>query len=261
MAKSSVPQISVVVPAYNEEGFLGKCLESLVNQALDKKHYEVIVVDNASSDRTSEIAKKYPFKLIYEPKRSVVIARQAGVDKSKGKIIVSADADTVYPSNWLTKIKEDFEKYPDIMGIVGWIYFTSSPTLFNILFALEQEANLFLSRTTGKFPLIFAANFAFRRWALDKIGGYPDYLPELGDQQYLLFLLRKLGPIIVDKRIFCFTSSRRHNNLWKTILLDDGWHRLMGYSVNKIFGKQIIGPAPAIRLVQPQKSRFFRKAP
>jgi len=105
MAKR-LPLISAIIPAYNEENFIKDCLESLLNQDLDKNFYEIIVVNNASTDKTAEIVKKYPVKLYYQPKRSVVIARQTGVDKSKGKIIVSADADTTYPRHFLSEIKK-----------------------------------------------------------------------------------------------------------------------------------------------------------
>lgn len=90
--------ISVIVPAYNEQHYIKKCLESLMNQDLAKTFYEIIVIDNASTDKTSQIVKKLPVKLVYEPKRSVVKARQKGVNEALGSIVASADADTIYPS-------------------------------------------------------------------------------------------------------------------------------------------------------------------
>lgn len=249
MSTSIRPLISVVIPAYNEEKFLDKCLVSLMKQDLDKKYFEVIIVDNASTDKTSEVAQKYPFKLIYEPKRSVVIARQAGAEKSLGEIIVSADADTVYPPDWLSRIKYDFDKNPGIVGVVGWIYFTGASTSMNIFVDSNQQINLFVSKYSKKFPLCFAANMAFKKTALNKLGGYPTHLPELGDQQYILFRLQKLGRVIVDKRVYCFTSNRRHKKILKN-MLDNSWHRFIGYPVNRLAKKQVIGPAPAIRTVR-----------
>jgi len=251
-------KISVIIPAYNEEGEIGKCLDSLLKQNLDRSDFEVIVVDNASTDSTAKIVKKYPFRLISEPEKSVVIARQSGVNASCGKIIVSADADTIYPSGWLTQIKKDFAENSDLISLVGWIYYRGTPTIFNVLNGLSQKINQFLSLHSKRFPLAFAANLAFKKEALLKIGGYPAHLPELGDQQYLLYKFLSLGKVIVDRKVFCFTSNRQFHSAGKNIIVYNGWHRLIGYIANTIFAKEVVGPKPAVRLIQSQKSRFWR---
>ncbi|OGM11535.1 hypothetical protein A2W13_03050 [Candidatus Woesebacteria bacterium RBG_16_36_11] len=252
MAKLS-PTISVIIPAYNEEGFLPRCLDSLMKQDLDRKLFEIIVVDNASTDKTPDVAKKYPVKLIHEAKLGVTIARQRGVDSSQGKIIVSADADSIYPPRWLSRINEDFKKHPDAIAVVGWIYFDNTPVVFNVLFALSQELNATIKRFFGKFPLVFATNFAFKRSAFKKIGEYPLYLPELGDQQYLLRRFQNIGKVLIDKKMFCTTSGRRHSSAVRDIIIYNGWHRIFGYFVNSTFKKEVIGPAPAIRSNPPQR--------
>jgi glycosyltransferase involved in cell wall biosynthesis len=256
MAKK--PFISVIVPAYNEEEFLDSCLTSLENQTLKSKEYEIIVVNNNSTDKTAQIAKKHNVKLLFEKKRSVVTARQKGVDKSKGELIVSADADSIYPKFWLEKIKKSFDEQPEIIAVVGWIYFTNSTMLFNVGNSLNQQLNLLLFSLTGKFPLVFAANFAYWKWALYEIGGYPTHLPELGDQQYLLFRFQKLGNVIIKKSAYCFTSGRKHKSSIKNLFIYNGWNRIVGYMVNRLFRREIIGPSPAIRKSLEQKPRYKR---
>lgn len=243
----SKPLISLVIPAHNEEAEIKICLDSLLKQELPKKYFEVIVVDNASTDRTATIIKRYPFKYIFEPKRSVVVARQTGVNSATGEIIVSADADTRYPKDWLKTIKNDFDNNPGIIGIVGWIYYRKAPKLFNMTNALSQEINLYLSKKHKKFPVVFAANFAFKKSALKKIGGYPSHLPELGDQQYLLRKFQKIGRVIVDPKVKCYTSGRHLKKAAKNIIVYNGWHRLIGYPINLFLEKEIIGAKPAIR--------------
>ena len=142
--------ISVIVPAHNEEYYLAGCLDSLTKQSLDRKLFEIIVVDNASTDNTPKIAKKYPVKLLYERRKSVVLARQKGVNFSRGHVIVSADADTVYPPNWLKRIHDSFSYHPQIIALVGWIYYSHTPTWFNLTLSLIQRTNLWLGKTTGK---------------------------------------------------------------------------------------------------------------
>lgn len=262
MATSIQPLISVIVPAYNEEAFLDKCLSSLQKQDLNPKEFEVIVIDNASTDKTAVIAKKYPFKLVAESRRSVVIARQRGVEVSRGKIIASADADTVYPKHWLSRIKYDFESNPKLVCVVGWLYYNKTGTFFNISNGFSQQINLLLSKFTGKFHLAFASNMAFKRTAIEAIGGYPSHLPELGDQQYLLYQFFQLGKVIVDKKLSCRTSARRiTHSAWKDIFIYNGWHRLVGYPINRFMGKQIIGPSPAIRTTSGKlgRSKFLAR--
>jgi glycosyltransferase involved in cell wall biosynthesis len=73
------PLISVIIPAHNEEAFIRKCLDSLSKQTLEKKLFEVIVINNASKDGTAGIARKYNVRVINEERKSVVLARQKGV--------------------------------------------------------------------------------------------------------------------------------------------------------------------------------------
>ena len=253
------PLISVIVPAHNEEAFIGKCLDSLMKQTLNNKFFEVIVIDNASDDKTSKIVKKYPVRLVYEAKKSVVWARQKGVDESRGEIIVSADADTYYPPDWLKTIKANFQRNPKLICLVGWIYYSNTPFIFNYFNALNQQFNLHLQKYTKKFPVVYAANLAFKKDALEKIGGYPRHLVELGDQQYLLFKFFNLGEVKIDPKVYCKTSARKLDHLWTNVLLYNGWHRIVGYLINRLMRKEVIGPAPAIRTTTPpRKSHFLR---
>jgi len=244
----TAPFISVVIPAYNEENYLGDCLKSLLNQSLKPSEYEIIVIDNHSTDKTAQIARQFKVKLATELRRSVVLARQKGVDKSQGEIIVSADADTFYPSDYLQTIKNTFRDNSKVIAASGWLYFYDSSPFYNISHALTQQFNYFLFRKTGKFPLVFAANLAFRKDALAKIGGYPTYLPELGDQQYLIFNFQKIGKVIINKKMRCFTSARRHKvSKGENVFIYNGFYRIIGFVVNTLFRKQVIGPAPAVR--------------
>lgn len=253
MAKK--PYLSVVVPAYNEEALIGKCLDSLSKQSLDSSFYEIIVIDNASTDKTAQIANRSGIEVLKERRKSVVLARQKGVSAAKGEVIVSADADTVYPPGWLERIKRNFDKDTSLIALAGWIYFKNTSTFYNLSFAFSQEVNLWLSRLTGKFPQVYAANFAFKKSALDEIGGYPAHIPELGDQQYLLYKFFKLGKVKIDKRLSCHTSARRHKQKVKNLVVYNGWYRIAGYLVNRLLRRELIGPAPAIRTTPSQKSR------
>jgi len=112
------PKISVVVPAYNEAKTLGLCLASLKNQDF-KKPYEVIVVDNNSTDATAAIARTARVKLIKEIKRGAAAARNTGAAASSAPLLAFTDADSIVPSHWLSYISQSFSLNPRLAAVVG----------------------------------------------------------------------------------------------------------------------------------------------
>jgi len=101
-------KVSVVIPVYNEEKYIERCLESLQNQ--QEKADEIIIVNNNSTDKTYDLAKKYPVTIIREPIQGITFARNRGFNTARGDIIARSDADTIIPSDWIKKIKANFQK-------------------------------------------------------------------------------------------------------------------------------------------------------
>jgi glycosyltransferase involved in cell wall biosynthesis len=101
-------RISVVVPVYNEERFLGPCLDSVLSQA--EPVHEVIVVDNNSTDETERIVRAYGKNVTFkrESRQGVQHARAAGFDAASGEIIGRIDADTRLPPDWSRRVREAF---------------------------------------------------------------------------------------------------------------------------------------------------------
>lgn len=96
--------LSIVIPAYNEQNHLQSCLDAIAMQTT--KPDEVIVVNNNSTDKTSEIAQQYPFvKLVNETKQGVVFARDKGFNMAKSRIIGRIDADTILSPDWIEYVK------------------------------------------------------------------------------------------------------------------------------------------------------------
>ena len=96
--------VSVIIPAYNEENTIESCLNSLLNQTIGKESYEVIVVDDGSTDSTSEIIKRYPVKLFRQGNSGPATARNLGAKNSSGEIILFTDADCVAEPNWIEEM-------------------------------------------------------------------------------------------------------------------------------------------------------------
>ena len=103
-------KLSFVVPAYNEEAYLGSCLGSIVRE-IEQTRYEaeIIVVNNASTDMTKAIASSYAFvTVVDEPRKGIVKARDAGYRAAKGDLIANIDADNMLPAGWLEKVVRSF---------------------------------------------------------------------------------------------------------------------------------------------------------
>ncbi len=110
---------SLIIPAYNAEKTIVSCLESTLDQSLSLDEYEVFVVDDGSTDKTCEIVKKYPIRLIQQRNHGPAEARNRGAKEAKGEILIFTDSDCELDFNFLEKIIPSVVKYPKIVGVQG----------------------------------------------------------------------------------------------------------------------------------------------
>ncbi len=203
-----ITMISVVIPAFNEEKFLPQCLESLKNQDYEGD-YEIIVVDNGSTDNTIKIAREHGARVVLCSQRGVVHARQAGADAALGDIIVQAAADPVYPRDWLARIAKHFSSHPKSVALAGTYIYKDPPRWAWIEYFLRYFVNRMIGVPFFGRPVSVAgANFAFRREAFLKAGGYEAY-SLYPDQWGISRSLSKTGKVSYDKTLSVITSSRR----------------------------------------------------
>jgi len=127
-------KVSVVIPAHNEQNYLGRCLTSLQNQ--QEAADEIIVIDNNSSDNTCFIARSFNVKLGEEKLPGIIATVRRGFNMAKGEIIVRCDADTLVPFDWIKKIKKNFrETKIDALGGTAIFYdFVLKTTFFTNLY-------------------------------------------------------------------------------------------------------------------------------
>jgi len=199
--------ISIVIPALNEEKYLPDCLKSLRNQDY-KGEYEIIVVDNGSTDGTASIAHKFGVQVIpCLQNKSVFYARQVGADAASGDIIAQADADTIYPRDWLTKIAHHFASHPEAVAIAGRFIYREPTPLAKTEYFLRHTINRATAALFGRPLLVSGATFAFRRRAFLAINGYRgiSYSP---DQHGISGRLSKLGKVSYNSDLCVLTSSR-----------------------------------------------------
>jgi len=206
------PDVTVVLPAFNEISYIAPCLESLTLQDYEG-NIQIIVVDNNSTDSTAKIAKCFGVKVVVEKNKGVAFARQAGFEAAKTEIIISTDADVIVPTNWVSMFVRAFEEHPEAVAVGGYVYLYDSPALNFLnkishkLQVLEYSKYVF----SGKKGMS-TQNLAVKREAFNKVGGFDTSIknPEALDDLELTLRLGELGETIVDKRIVNFASARRY---------------------------------------------------
>lgn len=153
--------LSLIIPAYNEENHLEACLESVKHQT--EKPEEVFVVDNNSTDKTVEIAKKYDFvTLLHEKRQGLIPARNNGFDAATCQLLGRIDADTILEPDWVEQVKEGFRTHR-IDGMTGFAriyvhlfdWFIPLSTFWTRVYFLQALA-------TYRFQVLWGPNMVIR---------------------------------------------------------------------------------------------------
>ena len=199
--------ISVIVPAYNEEAYLGKCLDAIMEHAKGRA-CEIIVVDNNSTDATPQIAQGYPDVVYrFEPRKGITRARQCGYQHSRGDILAFVDADTIMPAGWIGQIEEQFLKDTEAACLSGPYLFYDLPRLQRSIGSAWFVAARLLSIVVGY--LVVGGNFAIRRSVLDAMGGFDLSIEFFGDDADIAKRARKFGRVRFLSSLVMPTSGRR----------------------------------------------------
>lgn len=205
--------VSVVIPAYNEEKIISQTLDALANQRTTQK-YEVIVVDNSSTDRTAEIARSYKdkmhIKVIEEKKKGRSPARRKGFQEAKGEIIFSTDADTIVPPNWIEAIMRYFSD-STVVAVSGRCKINDCGWFVNSHFNFYQPLAMKVYRLLFRHYWLSGFNFAIRKSVYEKSGGFDTSLNSQEDSE-LASRVYKLGKIKYIHNPYVVFSGRRFKN-------------------------------------------------
>jgi glycosyltransferase involved in cell wall biosynthesis len=129
---ADLPFVSFVIPTYNAGKYLKLCLESIFSQEYLKKKIEVLIVDGGSKDDTLEISKRFPARILKNPKRLAEIGLAIGVKRSKGDFIAVLAADNVLPNQtWLRKMIKPFQENGNLAGAFPFPEVNPSDTSMN----------------------------------------------------------------------------------------------------------------------------------
>lgn len=198
-------RVSVVIPVFNEERFIGTCLTHLKNQI--EPPDEIIIADNNCTDRTVEIARRFKVKIVKEPQQGIISARNTGYDAARCDVIARCDADCLVPPTWIRRIKYNFTK-KNIDALTGPLHYYDLP-LRNMMPVFNTYATM-LSKIIKHYPL-HGPNMALTKkmWLTirDEVCLDDNMVHE--DHDISLHIYQRGGKIEYDRYLTVKTSGRR----------------------------------------------------
>ncbi|MGI8419635.1 MAG: glycosyltransferase [Candidatus Levyibacteriota bacterium] len=216
------PLISVVIPAYNEELYLPGCLEALKKQTYPHNKFEIILVDNNSTDKTAAIAKAAGATVIIEKIQGHVFALSTGMQKAKGDIIATTDADTKVNKDWLTIIERVFQD-EEVAAVTGPAWYNSQSKMKRYLVKYSYYVYLKLHFAVGK-PSLSGLNLAVRKKAFYKIKGLDTRYKIFSDVE-LGLRIKTVGKVLFCKELSVISSPRR----WEKGTIEDYYKYVNSY--------------------------------
>jgi len=195
MNTEKIKKVSVIIPTYNQKEILAKTLDYLILQDYPKEQYEIIVVDDGSTDATQEMVKskmrpKIGLRYLYQKQRGPHFARNLGIEKARGEIIIFVDSDIFTPPNFISEHVTFHQKFGDVV--------VSGPTvrtdrLDNVFGDINRrKVKKWLFDFSG--PSFITSNLSVKRKFLIRVGGFDEEFTGFGWHDWELGLrLKKLG--------------------------------------------------------------------
>ena len=218
--------ISLIIPAFNEEKAIGKCLEVAIQNSKGK-FKEIIVVDNASTDKTAEIASSYPgVTVVYEARKGTGNARQTGFENAHADVVAYLDSDSHIPEDWVEKIEKMFTEDPNLVFLSGAYRYHDCSRPRALFLDAVWWFSLIAYWTVGYVGN--TGNCAMRSEAMHKIGGFDRSILFYGDDTDIARRLHAVGRTVWSMSFYNYSSSRRFSEqgvfkTYFTYLLNYWW--------------------------------------
>lgn len=226
-------KITLAIPAYNEEKYIGACLEHAIKNS-DGGFFEILVIDNASTDKTAEIAGSFPnIKVVRENKKGLTRARQRAFQEAQGEILAFVDSDTRIPEGWCGMIRKEFSEDPELAVLSGPYIYYDIPKHQQWLVKIYWYCAMPLYFLLGY--MVVGGNFAIRTSVLEKMNGFDTSIEFYGEDTNIARRAREFGKVKFHLGFAMRTSGRRFSGqgLAKTSLL-----YMANYVSEALFHKQ-----------------------
>ena len=214
-------KISVVIPAHNEELTIANTIRAVLAQ--DYPDFEVIVVNNASSDKTAKVVAGFPVRLVHESRKGLLWAREKGRQEAKGLIIANIDADCIPETNWLSRgakyfIQDKNGQFNNIVAVTGpYDYHDAKPFFRNTSLFIQKYIYrpfqfILQSPLIKNGAILIGGNNLIRADILEKTDGYNTDLTFYGEDTDTAKRVSKHGRVIFSTTLIMKTSARRFQN-------------------------------------------------
>lgn len=207
--------VSFVIPAYNEEKNIAGCVEAVFAELKRTPvEAEIVVVNNASTDRTKVVASGIPgVRVVDEPHKGLAAARKAGFDHTTGALVANIDADVKVPPGWLAKALREFEHDPRLVALSGpYVYYDLSAWQNFVVKVWYFPGWLFdvvVQPLFGHASMLQGGNFVLRRDAWQKAGGFDASIVFYGEDADVARRIGKFGKVKWTWSFYMYTSGRR----------------------------------------------------
>jgi glycosyltransferase involved in cell wall biosynthesis len=207
-------RISVIVCAHNEARYLAPCLHSLLAQS--RPPDEILVVNNASTDETRAVAEQIPaVRVVDEPRKGLVVARETGRSAATGDLLVYLDADCRAPLTWLARVERRIVRDGTLLALSGPYRFYDWDWWGRLLIrgydvTVAPATQLLVKHLLRLGTVFYGGNFAVRREALDRIGGFDTSIEFHGEDTNLGRRLFAIGRVGLYRDCYVYTSARRY---------------------------------------------------
>ncbi len=208
------PEVSVVIPAYNEEKNILRTLLSLSSNTT-KRAVEIIVVNNNSKDNTEALVKATGVTCILETKQGITAARNAGLKVAQGKYVLNADADSIYPPDWIEEMTAPLDDNKVAITYGRFAFIPTGKTSRTSYFFYEQLADTtrWINKKFREEAVnVYGFNSGFRRVQGIEVNGY-DHPPGANEDGWLAVKLRNKGfgklHCISNPKAMVWTADRR----------------------------------------------------
>lgn len=272
MLTESKAMVSVIIPCRNEEKYIAKCLDSIINNNYAQTALEVLVVDGMSDDSTREIVRKYAdnyawIKLLDNPKKIVPTAMNIGIKNAKGDIIIRMDAHNRYSKDYISKCVEYLQKYNvDNVGGV-WVTLPGGNTLTAHSIALGLSSPFGIGNAYFRLGLrepkyVDTVPFGcYKKEVFDRIGLFDEDLIRNQDDEFNLRLIKNGDKILLVPDIVSYYYARDSlAKLWKMYFQYGYFKPLVAYKIRTILTwRQLVPPVFISSLIFLGVFSFFFK--
>lgn len=184
-----IPSISIIIPTHDAADTIGQCLNVLFDQTVSCRRYEIIVVNDGSTDPTEEVAREYDVRVVTQPNQGRAAAKNAGIREANGELLLFIDADCEATRSWIEEVTAPFTDQ-EIVGVAGTLR-TRQKGIVARFTQIEYEDKYEIMASSDYVDIVDTASAAYRRRVFEENGMFDTTLFTAEDTDFSFRLANK----------------------------------------------------------------------